>query len=628
MRFFDAVPSDLFSPLASPNRALYADALDVLYTAYRENLKIREDALYSMLRSRLEQQLADATFDGEDIDEEELRDISGRARFLIRKLCSKGWFEKERGNDFEEYITVPSYSSRLLELFHQLRDDSPVRGYSYVFGTFSALKVAHESGSVYDKMAAIYSAYDNTSALINLLQMVYHNVKHYFQMQLEMQDVNQVLASHFNDFGQKVIEAYIRPLKIKDSVPKYRVPIQTILKSWEEDDSLLLAMSNAALQDKRESSLERCRADLLQKIYWIEERYDNLEQDYLEEIDAQVRRYTRAATQKIENLTNRDQSVRGNLNMLLTALSRNRRAGELVDQIQPIFQLCEQSFLSEKSLWYRKRPGKRTKAAPVLIQDVSPDAEAAARESALEQFQNDFLAKLKSSIDQVYSQVNSLNRALKQANFGTDRYRFCVGPNPDYADYYNMITSPDLMEGDMGLFALPFQEKYGPLIDKLFSQITTADDTQLNARKQSELQENIVRYTDFRTYLRFDLETTDQNGSKQLLSQTLNMKSGGETQTPFYIAVLASFAQLYRVNDTTSFGNTVRLVVFDEAFNKMDSDRIIESVRLLRKMGLQAIVCTPPDKVSDIMPIADRTLLVDKTGYRMHIIPFSKEYAG
>ena len=55
--------------------------------------------------------------------------------------------------------------------------------------------------------------------------------------------------------------------------------------------------------------------------------------------------------------------------------------------------------------------------------------------------------------------------------------------------------------------------------------------------------------------------------------------------------------------------------------------RIIESVRLLRKMGLQAIICTPPDKVSDIMPIADRTLLVDKHKYRMHILPFSKENA-
>lgn len=251
----------------------------------------------------------------------------------------------------------------------------------------------------------------------------------------------------------------------------------------------------------------------------------------------------------------------------------------------------------------------------------------AARESAMEQFQNDFLAKLKSSIDQVQDQVRSLNRALRQAQFGTDSYQFRVERNPDYAEYYDMIMAPELMEGDMGLFALPFQDKYGHLIEKLFSQITMADDTQLNARKQSELQENIQRYTDFRTYLKFDLETTDQNGSKQLLSQTLNTKSGGETQTPFYIAVLASFAQLYRVNDTSSFGNTVRLAVFDEAFNKMDSDRIIESVRLLRKMGLQAIICTPPDKVSDIMPIADRTLLVDKNKYKMHILPFGKEMA-
>lgn len=376
MKLFEVVPSELFSVLASPNRELYSDALDVLYAAYRENLKIPEDTLYSMLRSKLEQQLADATFEGEDIDEEELHDISGRARFLIRKLCSKGWFEKERGDDFDEYITVPSYSSRLLELFHQLRDDSPIRGYSYVFGTYSTLKVANEGDSVYEKMTAIYSSYDNTQSLINLLQMVYHNVKHFFQIQIKMQEINAVLASHFDDFGQKVVEAYIRPLKIKDSVPKYRVPIQTILKSWAQDDALLIAMANAALQDKRGSTLDECRVDLLQKIFWIKERYDCIEHDYLDEIDQQVRRYTRATTQKIENLTNRDHNVRGNLNYLLRALSRNRRASDLVEQIQPAFQLYEQSFLSEKSLWYRKRPGKRTKTAPVLIQEsaINPDA--------------------------------------------------------------------------------------------------------------------------------------------------------------------------------------------------------------------------------------------------------------
>ena len=374
MKLFDAVPNELFSVLASPNRSLYADALDVLYESYQENLKIPEETLYSMLRGKLEQQLAEATFEGEDIDEEELRDVSGRARFLIRKLNSKGWLEKQRGDDFNDYITVPGYSSRL---FHQLRDDSPMRGYSYVFGTYSALKVASEGTSVYDRMAAVYSAYDNTQSLIKLLQMVYHNVKHFFQLQINMQQVNTVLASHFDDFGQKVVEAYIRPLKIKDSVPKYRVPIQKILTGWLEDDALLTAMSNAALQDRRGSDLNACRSDLLRKIFWVKERYDNIEHEFLDEIDQQVRRYTRATTQKIENLTNRDHNVRGNLNYLLTALSRNRRASELVEQIQPAFQLYEQSFLSEKSVWYRKRPGKRTKAAPVLIQEGEIDPEMA-----------------------------------------------------------------------------------------------------------------------------------------------------------------------------------------------------------------------------------------------------------
>ena len=71
------------------------------------------------------------------------------------------------------------------------------------------------------------------------------------------------------------------------------------------------------------------------------------------------------------------------MNVLLTALSRNRRAGDLVDRIQPVFQLYEQSFLSEKSLWYRKRPGKRTKAAAVLIQETASDADAAAQAAQL-----------------------------------------------------------------------------------------------------------------------------------------------------------------------------------------------------------------------------------------------------
>jgi len=378
MKLFDAIHPELFTILASPNKELYASALEVLHEAYRDHLRIPENTLYSMLRGKLERQLAEASFEGEDIDEDELRDVSGRARFLMRKLCSRGWFEKERGKNFEENIIVPGYSSKLLELFHQLTSEETMRGYSYVFDTYSSLKVATEGDNVYDKMMSVYSAFENTQALVKLLKTVYHNVRRFFQLQIDIQDINEILSSHFDDFGQRVIEAYVRPLKIRDSVPKYRVPIRNILDQWLENEAMLLAMSGAALQDRRKDSLERCRADLLEKIFWIKEQYERIESDYLEEIDQQVRRYTRATTQKIENLTNRDQNTRGNLNYLLTSLSRNRRAGDILDGVQSAFHLYEQSYLSEKSLWFRKNPSKREKTAPIIVEEehVSDEAKA------------------------------------------------------------------------------------------------------------------------------------------------------------------------------------------------------------------------------------------------------------
>lgn len=250
-----------------------------------------------------------------------------------------------------------------------------------------------------------------------------------------------------------------------------------------------------------------------------------------------------------------------------------------------------------------------------------------AYDSALEQFQNHFLAKLKSNINQVEKQVKILNRSIESLKFGTDKYEFLVERNPDYKDYYGMITAPELMEGEGGVFAIPFQKKFGPLIEEFFNLISNLDNSQLNKRTQSEIQKNIERYTDFRTYLKFDLATTDQNGNRELLSKTLNKSSGGETQTPFYIAIIASFAQMYQVNNPSNIANnTVRLVIFDEAFNKMDGNHIIQSIKLLRELHLQAIICAPPDKSPDIMPEADKTLLVQNINSHMQVINSEKEF--
>ncbi|MFI3249348.1 MAG: SbcC/MukB-like Walker B domain-containing protein [Eubacteriales bacterium] len=244
-----------------------------------------------------------------------------------------------------------------------------------------------------------------------------------------------------------------------------------------------------------------------------------------------------------------------------------------------------------------------------------------ARESAMEQFQNEFLDKLKSNIDQVRSQLRDLNRALKGTQFGSDSYQFKVEPDPSYLPYYKMITSDKRMEGDVGFFRTDFDNEFADLREEMFLQLSQAE-----GNGGADLEKNIKRYTDYRTYLKFDMESTDKHGIKQLLSKVLATNSGGETQTPFYVAMLASYAQLYKVNDITSTGNTMRLVIFDEAFSKMDSDRIIESVGLIRTLKLQAIMCTPPEKVADIMPEVDQTILFTHQNFHMNTLPFQKEH--
>lgn len=141
-----------------------------------------------------------------------------------------------------------------------LSGNSQDSGYSYVYSTYLTLKGANDEDDVRNKTEAVYIAYKNTSSLIKMLKTVYHNINRYFILQIEMADLNEVLAKHYDDFSKQIVETYIRPLKIKDSVPKYRVPITTILDEWLEHTELLDKMAKAAQIDKRGETVEECKA--------------------------------------------------------------------------------------------------------------------------------------------------------------------------------------------------------------------------------------------------------------------------------------------------------------------------------------------------------------------------------
>ncbi len=224
---------------------------------------------------------------------------------------------------------------------------------------------------------------------------------------------------------------------------------------------------------------------------------------------------------------------------------------------------------------------------------------------ATQQFKDDFIFKLRGAIEDAEDQIENLNVALKESQFGRDLYRFTVKPSQVYKRYYDMLKDDLILE--TGEDESKFIEKYKDVMEDLFKQIV---DVNGQGDKTSELMSNIEKFTDYRSYLDFDLIVYNiDTGEEQRLSKMIKKKSGGETQTPFYISVLASFAQLYHVHDEGELSNTTRLIIFDEAFSKMDRSRIKEAVKLLRKFNLQVILSAPSDKVADISELVDETLV-------------------
>lgn len=221
-----------------------------------------------------------------------------------------------------------------------------------------------------------------------------------------------------------------------------------------------------------------------------------------------------------------------------------------------------------------------------------------ARMSAEEEFREQFLAKLQENMKQAQTEFRDLNKALQDIIFSNEKYEFIYMPSKRYRQYYEMIMDDfNAMQGE-SIFSGLFHENHKEVIDELFDKL--ALDNENNAKALEE-------FTDYRTYMDYDIKIVHSDGSYSFYSKVCEEKSGGETQTPFYVTVAASFVQLYKNNIG---GEAVGLVMFDEAFNNMDDERIGGVLEFLRRLPLQIIIAAPPDKIQYISPFVEETLLV------------------
>jgi hypothetical protein len=389
MDLYNVIPENLFSPLASKNKSLYVKGLFVLLDAFKQQLKILKDELTSMMAAKLENELLYADFSEEELLENE-QTLSGKAHFLVRKLRQTGWILLETGTDFKEYVSVPSYSYQIIQLLHGLTQPAEKENFAFVYSTYSSLKNADETREPFEMVTALYDGADRTEKLVESLKSVYHSITFYNQQLIETLSVNHVLHSHYDAYHEEIIKRILSPLKIRDSVPKYKIPLSSILKKWLIDEDALESMA-AYLQVSASSlPIEHYRQEIQRKIFYILDTYDNLERDYIRVIDAKNVQYTRATTQKIDFLVNSDQTIKGNLIQILKAISDPETSSLALQYATDAFELYELSCLFEESLYERKNVMRRTRRAELVMEDNSAELALKAKAQAMQIMRNKY----------------------------------------------------------------------------------------------------------------------------------------------------------------------------------------------------------------------------------------------
>jgi len=221
-----------------------------------------------------------------------------------------------------------------------------------------------------------------------------------------------------------------------------------------------------------------------------------------------------------------------------------------------------------------------------------------AKLAAEDEFREQFLAKLQENMKQAQGEFKELNKALKDIMFSNEKYEFQYMPSKRYRSYYEMVMDDFNATQGESIFSGIFHETHKEVIDELFGKLALDSDNGTKA---------LDEFTDYRTYMDYDIKIVHSDGSYSYYSKVCEEKSGGETQTPFYVTVAASFVQLYSNNIG---GEAIGLVMFDEAFNNMDDERIRGVLEFLGRLPLQIIIAAPPDKIQYIGPVMEETLLV------------------
>lgn len=364
MNIFNKIPENFFSILVSKNKNIYIDALFVLREAFKQEMTISRENIISRLINNLEDEFYQEDFSEED-ETNELKDnnISSKAYFLLRKLKWAGWVEFEMQRDsFEENVIIPDYAIKIIDLLYSIVEEKQVEYNSYVFATYSSLKLASiEKGETYN---AIITAYNNTVQLINELKSLYNSLGRFHRKMCNQDNINEAINEHFFEY-KEYSDEMIFPRFTRDSVPRYKSPIRDMLSDILADKERLENTINIASKNSKYKSREEAEDDILNKIRTVLEVYENIDST-MNQIEQKNTDYVRASVKRIQYLLTNDKELKGKLVNIL----KNSKHEKVLEQMEKEVKLLRQEYISKDSIYLRSSNDKRKQGNPIALKET------------------------------------------------------------------------------------------------------------------------------------------------------------------------------------------------------------------------------------------------------------------
>lgn len=295
---------------------------------------------------------------------------------------------------------------------------------------------------------------------------------------------------------------------------------------------------------------------------------------------------------------------------------RNQRkidVGRLAEQIMSVLRESSESpsfafVYDEPNNTLTDRRGRLIEATLAAVKQDLNEQEGLINEQTTELFRrivmHELVSALQRRVSHLEHMIREINRLLEKRTFGTSRYQFAAKTVDKFKRLITVVKNYSQFD----------PERHA---DELRRFIEDHRD-EMVATEVGEIPELL----DYRNWFRYELRILPATElSKEGItmdSRTKAVGSGGEQAVPNYLLILTIAHFLYN-----SEGLRLPVLLFDEAFYGIDSQRRDQLLAFASELGLQLFIASPDqDGVKKDIPYSLSLLVVKDAEYDVHLYPF------